>query len=136
MLAAEFGVPVVLVTGDNLTCDEAACWAPGAERVAVKQCIDRYTARCLPPSRTRELIAAAAQRSLRELPTPEVIEGPHTWEVVFDAAQAVGAVTAIPGVEAVDERRVAFTLPSMYEAIRCFRVVTALAIASTEPGYG
>jgi len=59
MLAAEFGVPVVLVTGDDLTCVDAAGWAPGARRVAVKRCVDRYTAICLPPVLTTEQIRQA-----------------------------------------------------------------------------
>jgi D-amino peptidase len=33
-------------------------------------------------------------------------------------------------------RTVAFTLPTMAEAIRCFRAVTVLAAASVEPTYG
>jgi D-amino peptidase len=67
MLAAEFSVPVVLVTGDDLTCDESVTWAPHARRVAVKECIDRYTARCWPPSRTAHMIKDAANR---RVPSP------------------------------------------------------------------
>lgn len=136
LLAAELGVPVVLVTGDDLTCADAAAWAPRAERVAVKTCIDRYTARCLPPARTRVLIRAAAERALERLEQPAKPQGPFTYEVVFDSAQAVVATTGIPGVEATGERSVKFTLPTMQEAIRCFRVVSVLAIDSTEPFYG
>jgi len=136
LLAAEFGVPVVLVTGDDLTCADAAGWAPGAKLVAVKRCVDRYTARCLPPAVTAAEIGRAAAASLESAGRPERPAGPFTYEVTFDAAQAVGACTAIPGVGAVGPRTVAFTLPTMAEAIRCFRAVTVLAAASVEPSYG
>ena len=136
LLAAELGVPVVLVTGDDLTCEDAAAWASGAERVAVKTCVDRYTARCLPPARTRALIRSAAERALTGLAAAARPAGPFTYEVVFDSAQAVFATTGIPGVEATGERSISFTLPTMQEAIRCFRVVSVLAIGSTEPEYG
>lgn len=53
-----------------------------------------------------------------------------------DATQAVGACTGVPGVEQTGPRTVAFTLPTMARAIRCFRVVTVLAAASIEPRYG
>ena len=43
LLAAELGVPVALVTGDDRTCADAASWAPSAELVTVKTCVDRYT---------------------------------------------------------------------------------------------
>ena len=136
LLAAEFGVPVVLVTGDDLTCADAAGWAPGAKLVAVKRCVDRYTARCLPPAVTAAEIRRAATASLESVRKPEPPVGPFTYEVDFDATQPVGDCTAIPGVRAAGPRTVAFTLPTMAEAIRCFRAVTVLAAASVEPTYG
>ena len=136
LLAAEYGVPVVLVTGDDLTCEDASRWAPNAELVAVKTCVDRYTARCLAPARTRGLITDAARRALARRQPPPRPEGPFTYEVELDAAQAVVATTAIPGVRQTGERSVSFTLATMDEAIRCFRALSTLALASTEPAYG
>lgn len=136
LLAAEFGVPVVLVTGDDLTCADAESWAPGARRVAVKRCVDRYTAQCLPPAVTAGLIRDAATGSLRALPAVRPASGPFTYEVDFDATQPVIACTAVPGVERTGPRTVSFTLPTMARAIRCFRVVTVLAADSVEPNYG
>ncbi len=136
MLAAEFGVPVVLVTGDDLTCADSEGWAPGAQRVAVKRCVDRYTAACLPPIVTSGLIRHAASASLEHAARPEPPDGPFTYEVDFDATQAAGACTGIPGVHQTGPRSVAFTLPTMAQAIRCFRVVAVLAAGSAEPGYG
>lgn len=136
LLAAEFGAPVALVTGDDRTCADAAGWAPGAQRVAVKYCVDRYTARCLAPARTSALIREAAARSLSSLARPSRPEGPFRYEIEFFSAQAVNAVTGVPGVEQTGTRRVAFTLPTMAQAIRCFRAVTVLASASAEVDYG
>jgi D-amino peptidase len=135
-LAAEFGVPVVLVTGDDATCADARDWAPGAELVPVKYCVDRYSARCLPPARTAALIREAAARGLASRSRPDPPSGPFTYEVEFGATNPVTAVTGIPGVEQAGERSVAFTLPTMAQAVRCFRAVAALAAASTEAGYG
>jgi D-amino peptidase len=136
LLAAEFGVPLVLVTGDDSTCEDATVWAPGAQRVVVKQCVDRYTARCFPPAKTSTLIREAASRSLSGLKPPERPEGPFTYEIEFDATNPVTAATAIPGVTQAGERRIAFTLPTMAKAIRCFKAVTVLAAASVEAAYG
>lgn len=136
LLAAEFGVPVVLVTGDDQTCADAEGWAPGAELVPVKHYVDRYSARCLPPARTAALIRQAAERAMASVHRPDPPEGPFTYEVEFDATNPVTAVTGIPGVEQTQERRIAFTLPTMARAIRCFRALSALAAAATEAGYG
>jgi D-amino peptidase len=134
LLAAEFGVPVVLTTGDDLTCDEAREWS--AEVVAVKDYVDRYTARCLSPARTEAAIRAGAAAGLSRRNPPERPGGPFTVEVDFDATHPVAAVTAIPGVEAVGDRGIRFELPTMLEAIRCFKAVTVLAAASVEETYG
>lgn len=136
LLAAEIGVPVVLVTGDDLTCQDARSWAPQAEVVAVKTCIDRYTARCLTPRVSAQLISAAASRALDTISPVQSPTGPFNFEVEFDAVQPVVACTAIPGVERRGDRCVGFTLPTMREAVRCFKVVTVVAGASTEMHYG
>lgn len=135
-LAYEFGVPVVLVTGDDCAIEDARSYAPEAKLVAVKECVDRYTAICLPPSRSAELITAAARSSLDPLPTVPSSSGPFRYEIEFDATHPVVMTTAIPEVEQIAPRRVAFELPTMKLAIRCFRAVTALADGSMEKSYG
>lgn len=135
-LAAEFGVPVVLVTGDDRACDDARRYAPAAQFAAVKTCVDRYSAICLSPERSAELIRAAAAAALDPLPPVEAPAGPFRYEVEFDATHPVVLVTGIPGVEQIGTRRVAFELPTMKQAIRCFRVVTAIAGGSEEKNYG
>ncbi len=134
ILAAEFGVPVVLTTGDDLTCEEAREWS--TEVVAVKDHVDRYTARCLSPKRTEEAIRAGAAEGLRRCDPPQRPGGPFAFEVDFDATHPIAAVTAIPCVEAVGERGIRFELPTMFEAIRCFKAVTVLAASSVEETYG
>jgi D-amino peptidase len=136
LLASEFGVPVVLVTGDDLTCGDAATYAPDSEMVAVKECIDRYTARCLPPSVSAAKIRQAASAALAKKHAVTTHAGPFTFDVFFDSANPVMACTAIPGVQASGETAVTFTLPSMREAMRCFKVVSTMTSASREAEYG
>ncbi|MEO6701520.1 MAG: M55 family metallopeptidase [Jatrophihabitantaceae bacterium] len=135
-LAYEFGVPVVLVTGDDLAIADAQRYAPRARLVAVKECVDRYTAICLPPARTAALIEAAAAAALDPLPAVTPLPGPYRYEVEFDATHPVAMTTAIPDVHQTGPRRVAFELPTMQLAIRCFRAVTALADGAIEKTYG
>ena len=72
-MAAEHGVPVILVTGDDLTCDDALSYAPAAQLVAVKECVSRYAAICTPPARTAARIEAAAQAATKNATR----RGPH-----------------------------------------------------------
>jgi D-amino peptidase len=135
-LAVEHGVPVLLVTGDDLTCDDAADYAPGAQRMAVKECVSRYAAICLPPRRTAELIAAAAKAGMASAGRVEPIPGPHRTEVEFDATHLAQATTVVPTVEQCGVRRVGFDAESMTEAMKAFKVVTAIASGAVEGSYG
>jgi D-amino peptidase len=136
MLAAEYGVPVALVTGDDLTCADAATYSPTAVGVAVKTCVDRYSAICLPPAVSAQRITDGARLAAERIHSPADTSAPYTYEVRFDATHLAALATYVPGVEAIDPRTVGFTLPTMYEAIRCFRAVTRVVGTGIEPVYG
>ncbi len=50
LVAAEYGVPVILITGDDRACADAAGYAPDAPAVTVKECVSRYAAIGQPPA--------------------------------------------------------------------------------------
>ncbi|MFF2062225.1 M55 family metallopeptidase [Streptomyces sp. NPDC058200] len=136
-VVAEYGVPVVLVTGDDLTCEDAEGYAPDARKVAVKDHVSRYAAVCRTPARTAADIRAAAKEAtaLARRYAP-VSGGPFTVELEFDAAHLSAAATVVPGVTPSGERRVAYTCGTMYEAIRTFKAVTTIVSAAVEEQYG
>jgi D-amino peptidase len=135
-LASEYGVPVILVTGDDLTCVDAADYAPGAQAVAVKECVSRYAAICLPPGRTSAEIAAAAKAGMSIAGGLEPRSSPHRIEVEFDATHLAHAAAVVPTVELVGVRRVGFDASDMTEAMKAFKVVTAIASSAVEGSYG
>ncbi|MFG2812642.1 M55 family metallopeptidase [Streptomyces sp. NPDC048410] len=136
-VVAEYGVPVVLVTGDDLACDDALGYAPEALKVAVKDHVSRYAAVCRTPARTAADIRAAAKEAARLAVRQEPSEqGPFTVAVEFDAEHLAMAVTVVPGVARIGERKVAYTTDTMYEAIRTFKAVTTIASAAVEEQYG
>ncbi|MFD0357901.1 M55 family metallopeptidase [Streptomyces sp. NPDC127110] len=136
-VVAEYGVPVILVTGDDLTCADAAGYAPDARTVAVKDHVSRYAAVCRTPARTAADIRAAATEAVKLAVRHEPVRGgPHAVEVEFDAEHLSMAATVVPGVERCGERRVAYTSGTMYEAIRTFKAVTTVVSAAVEEQYG
>ncbi|MCD9140809.1 M55 family metallopeptidase [Streptomyces albireticuli] len=137
LVVAEYGVPVVLVTGDDRTCEDAKRYAPDARSVAVKDYVSRYAAVCRPPARTAADIRAAAREATALAVRHEPVRGgPFTLELEFDAEHLAGQATCVPGVEQCGERRVSYTTPTMYEGIRCFKAVTTVVSASVEEQYG
>ncbi|MCX5386560.1 M55 family metallopeptidase [Streptomyces sp. NBC_00083] len=136
-VVAEYGVPVVLVTGDDLTCADAEGYAPDAHKVAVKDHVSRYAAVCRTPTRTAGDIRAAARAATPLARRTAPVEGgPFTVEIEFDAEHLSDAATVVPGVVRTGERRVSYTSLTMYEGIRTFKAVTTIVSSAVEEQYG
>jgi D-amino peptidase len=137
-VAAEYGTPVVLVTGDDKACEDAMLYAPEAKKVAVKDYVSRYAARCRPPARTfndiREAASVATKLAVRHAPATDA--GPYTVEVEVDATQLADFAAMVPTVERIGERRISYTTTSAREMLRCFKAVTTLISSGIERTYG
>ena len=64
LVAAHFGVPVVLVTGDRCACEETAALIPGIHAAVVKEPVSRTAAHSLHPSRACALIRETAEKAV------------------------------------------------------------------------
>lgn len=135
-VVAEYGVPIVLVTGDDKTCEDAKGYAPRAESVAVKDYVSRYAAVCRTPARTAADIHEAARGATSLAVRGKRVSQPHEVAMEFDAEHLAGAATVVPGVRQTGERRVSYTTPDMFEGIRCFKAVTTVVSAAVEETYG
>jgi D-amino peptidase len=135
-LAAEYGVPVLLVTGDDRACDDSAGYAPDAGRVAVKECVSRYAAICAPPATTAQWITEAAAAAMARAGRTDPVRGPHRIEIEFDATHLAHATAIVPTVTQVGVRTVGFDAATMTDAMRAFKVVTAIASGAIEGAYG
>src|SRR5436190_15653870 len=71
-LCGHWRCPVLLVTGDDAVCREAAeLLGSGLTTVAVKTGLGRFSARQFPPLRAREMIEDGARRALQDLSAVE-----------------------------------------------------------------
>ena len=66
-LAAYFGVPTILVTGDQAACREARAFLPDVEAVCTKRALSRYTVVNRNPEDVRRKIEESAARALGRL---------------------------------------------------------------------
>ena len=60
LVALGHGVPIVLITGDDVTGEEAARVSPGVHRAVVKTAVSRFAADSLHPTQACELIRTQA----------------------------------------------------------------------------
>jgi len=133
LVAAEAGVPVVLVTGDDLTCAAASRYAPGCRTVAVKTAISRHAAICRTPAATsadirREAAAALADPPPRPTSTPTA----HVVEVDVDSPYLAERASALAGVTVTEPRTIRLEAPDAREALRRFRALTWVIGAGRE----
>jgi len=64
LVAAHYGVPVVLVTGDRCACEESAALIPGIHQAVVKEHVSRLAAHSMHPESARELIRERARSAV------------------------------------------------------------------------
>lgn len=109
--AGFFGVPLVLVTGDEATISQTKKTHPNIESAEVKKAYSRYCAESLHPSRAQELIRLAARRSIDRIQefTPTKVPAELTMEIQFLRTDMADAAALVPNVERVDARTIAYT---------------------------
>jgi D-amino peptidase len=125
LVAAHYGVPVVLVTGDNVACAETAELIPGIRAAVVKQHVSRAAADSMHPVLARQLIreqaraAVAAAVAAAGGAAPPPLE-PGVLEVTVrhtDIAEAAGWVR---GVDRTGPRELRIQGPDRLGTYRAF----------------
>jgi D-amino peptidase len=111
LIAAAHNVPVIMVSGDNVLCDEVRADL-GDEVVAVqtKRAIDRYSAECLHPTVSQAHIREGARRALANLGRvkPAAVPEEITLDLTLAGDSMAWAVSCFPGVRRVEERTVRY----------------------------
>ena len=77
-IAGYFGIPVIMLAGDQAACDELLALQPKAETVAVKKLVGKASTLSLSHTEAKTRIQAAARRAVERLRefSPWKIEGP------------------------------------------------------------
>jgi D-amino peptidase len=134
LVALHHRVPVVLITGDDATIEEAHPLLPEVEAVAVKRSITRFAAESLHPDRACELIRAGATRALARASAvpPPAIDLPATLEATFLTSDMAEMATWIHGVHRVSPRTVTMTDDDPLRLYRTFVTIIALTRSIVE----
>ncbi|MFN2593719.1 MAG: M55 family metallopeptidase, partial [Actinomycetota bacterium] len=100
LVASAFEVPIVLITGDEVTADQAEPFIPKAERLAVKTSISRSAAHSLHPHEARTQIREAATRALERVSDigPPDIDRPTRLELTFLNPDFADLAEGLPAV--------------------------------------
>jgi D-amino peptidase len=128
LVALHHGVPVVLITGDEATVEEAEPFMPGIEGVVVKRSITRHAAHSLHPETARELIREGAGRAVGRAAAlgPPAIDLPARLEMDLLTADMAEMATWIGGVQRTAPRSVLIGGDDPLDVYRRFVTVVAL----------
>jgi D-amino peptidase len=135
-IAGHFGIPVVLVTGDEKAVAQTQdMLGQQVIGVAVKQGISSTAALHLHPLKAQGLIREAAARAASTLAsaTPCRLPGGVTIELDFDHQARADQAMLAAGVERVGERTIAFSPKDGLEFCSRFRAVMKLASIRMSP---
>ncbi len=105
LVAAHYGVPVVLVTGDRCACEETAALIPGVHQAVVKEHVSRLAAHSMHPELACELIRERARAAVAAAATaagPPL--DPGVLEVSVRTTDIAEAASWVRGVDQTGPR--------------------------------
>lgn len=134
LVALAHGVPVVLISGDRVTIDEAQPFCPDVEAVVVKESVSHNAALSLHPETARELIREGAQRALERLGDFRLpsITRPAELTVRFHNRALAELACALRGVEQQDDTVIAMRNDDALQLFRTFIAAVMLSRGVSE----
>ena len=131
-VCGHFDAPVILISGDQSACAEAAELLGPVETAIIKRAYSHAGAECLPLAEAYPLIAAAAQRAVTRLkagnvPDPFRMTSPIALTVELNGVEKADQAQILPGVHRLDSRRLEYIADDAIMAYRAFQTIAVLA---------
>jgi len=117
-MAAELGVPTIMVSGDDKACAEATTWIPGVVTCRVKEGLGTQGARLLSAETAHRLIEERAREAigkLHDIPPPPVPH-PVTLRVEMKERIPIPRDNTRPNMRVIDARTFEVTAETVTEA--------------------
>lgn len=135
LVAAHYGVPIIFVSGDQVTAREVASFAPEAEKIVVKESLGRFAATNLHPTVACRLLREGASRAVRNIQAarPPAFGESVKLELTFLIADMAEMALWVRNVERVGPRTIAIQSENALEMYRSFVAVILLTRALIDP---
>ena len=126
MVADYFGVPIRLVTGDQVVAVEARELIAGVHVAEVKRSFSRYSAESLSPEESCSVIRDEAKACLQALPTSAPEPRPLRMELTLQLADMASMAEWIAGVERAGPRTITYLAEDGLQAYQKFFAILTL----------
>jgi len=109
--AARFGIPVIMVAGDDILKGQIAEELPNAEYAVVKRARGKANAELIPQAEVRAAIERAAKAAIEKLGSfsPYAVAASYRFEMGYQDIRQADLAGAIPGSERIDSLHLAYT---------------------------
>lgn len=130
-VAGYFGVPVLLVAGDDCACREAEALIPNVVTAAVKKSISRSAVETLHPKKSQQLLAEKTKEAIKNRHQVQPLKPPvsPTLQIEFTNYGQAEWAALMPGCEIIPNTTiVTFQAKDIVEAYRAMLVMVELAM--------
>ena len=132
-LCGHYGVPVLLMSGDQSAAAEAGEWIPGIDSVVTKTAHGRWSAEILAPSLVQTRLRAAAEAAVMKFvrgegPKPLKTTSPVTIRIEFAGSDMGDKAALLPGIHRLDGFNLEYTAEDMPSVYQAFRAAVTLAL--------
>lgn len=129
-IAGHFGVPVIMISGDDATVAQARATIGDVEGAVVKWSYSFHAAKTMTPPAAYAEIGEAVRRALRRLDEfePFTIDTPIVLEIRFKNYRPPELLAYLPGVERIDSHAIRYTGRDMLEITKFLVFVTSYEI--------
>ena len=130
-LAGHFGVPVIMVSGDQTACAQVVEQVGVFETAVVKQATGRFSAECFAPDISHKIIYESAKRAVTRLakidsPKPFILKSPVRVTVQLVSSDMADRAMHLPGVTR-DDLTLSFMAADMPKAYSGLRALVMLS---------
>lgn len=132
-IAGYYQVPVVLLTGDTVTCRQAQeLLGKDLIVVPVKEAVNRFAARNFAREKVLNDLREGAKKALSSVGIikPYVLQPPYQFEIDFHHSNQAELGLLIPGVRRPSPRTLVFNTQDYLEGFKLMRALIALASVS------
>jgi D-amino peptidase len=132
-IAGDFGVPIVMISGDDATVAEARGLLGDLEGAVVKWSYGFHSARTIMPEASYALIGERVRTALGRLDDfgPYSLEGPLELEITFKNYMPAELMAYLPNVDRVDAHTIRFVGRDMTEVSRFIEFTTSYSVSVT-----
>ncbi len=130
-IAGHFGVPVIMISGDDAIVEEAQKIIGDMEGAIVKWAYSFHSARTMTPAAGAALIGEKVKAAVGRISDfkPYRLEGPITFDVSLKHYRPVEILAYLPIVERLDSHTIRFVGADMLEVSRFFQFMTNYSIS-------